>query len=348
MKTKIICTIGPATETHAMIEGLARAGMSIARVNCSHGSAERSREIIRTLKKVRDQKKLDFQIMLDTKGPDVRIGSFDGGYATIHSGAEFVLSAQSETMGSDKGVFVGLSDLAKKVKIGTEVLINDGKIRLTVREVRGGDVVTRVEVGGIVSNNKTIYIPGVDMGLPFLSDVDKADLRMGIEESVDMVAASFVSSAKDVAELKGYLTECCPKAPLPLLVAKIESSKGVKNLTEILRDVDGVMVARGDLGVEYPVEKIPTLQKWMVETANSAKKFVIVATEMMESMIKNVRPTRAEVGDIALAVWQRAGAVMLSAETAVGDYPLQAVEYMKRVVVEAEKSGISFTCVCKC
>ena len=340
MKTQIICTIGPATNTPEAISALVLAGMNIARVNCSHGTVEQSRSLVRMLKSA------GVTVMLDTKGPDVRIGSFDGGNTTLVEGQSFVLTSATVT-GCNNRVFAGTRDLGERVKIGDEVLLSDGKIRLRVAGFnmsRGTDVVTTVEVGGVLRDNKTIFVPGVDLGLPFLSDADKADIAMGVEEGVDIIAASFVTSTADVVALRTFMGKT--KHKTPSIIAKIETAEGVANLDTILDVVDGIMVARGDLGMEHAVEKIPALQKQMVDAATERGKTVIVATEMMESMITNSRPTRAEVADVALSVWQGASAVMLSAETAVGKHPIRAVEYMRRAVAEAEQSGIVVNCVC--
>ncbi|MCL2755481.1 MAG: pyruvate kinase [Firmicutes bacterium] len=332
--TKIICTIGPASNTPEMIEKMVHAGMSITRVNCSHGNEDSIRAQIKSLKQIRVDKKLDFEIMLDTKGPDVRIGTFKDGQIELCQGDQFILTT-TQCEGDNTRVFVNCETLPERVKPGQILLLNDGLIRATVTTVKGNDVVTKIEQGGVLSNRKTMFAPNCDLGLPFLSDADKADLRIGVEEGVDMIAASFVGSKKDVEQMQSFLVQCGKNIPI---VAKIESSDGIANIDEILANVMGMMVARGDLGVEYPLEQIPGLQKFLVEKTLAAGKFAVVATEMMESMINKPRPTRAEVTDVANAVWQGAHAVMLSAESAVGKFPLDTVQFMKRIATEAEKS----------
>ncbi|MCL2846201.1 MAG: pyruvate kinase [Firmicutes bacterium] len=333
MKTKIICTIGPASWSPERIEQLARTGMNVARVNCSHGTTEQNRDLIRRLKDVRTKKKLDFQIMLDTKGPDIRIGALKGGEVELVTGQELMLS-NYECVGNCACVSVPYpTNFAQSMKVGQEILVDDARLKLVVTDVKGTNVITRVVIGGKLGQRKSLYIPDVDFKMPFLSELDKADLKMGTEETVDMVAASFVSHAREVVEMREFIGKNTP------IISKIESSLSIKNLDEIIAISDGIMVARGDLGVAYPLEQIPTLQKHIIRKCNAAGRFVIVATEMLESMTYKPRPTRAEVGDVANAVWDGATAVMTSGETARGEWPIECVDIMRRVVIEAEGAG---------
>lgn len=332
MKTKIVCTIGPSTESEEMIEKLASAGMNIARINCSHNSPAKTRDAILRLKKVREAKGLDFEIMLDTKGPDVRIGTFENGKVELKAGGSFILTTD-ECIGNESKVFVNCPLLPQKVSPGQVILLNDGLIKVVVTAIKGNSIVTQVEQGGVLSSKKTMFAPGCNLGLPFISVADELDLLAGLDAGIDSVAASFVGSRKDLLDLKAFMRANGGEVPI---ISKIESSGGIENLAEILDECAGVMVARGDLGVEYPIEQIPVLQKKVINAANKAGKFVIVATEMMESMITKPRPTRAETTDVANAVWDGANAVMLSAESATGAFPVETVTYMKKIAQIAE------------
>jgi len=328
---KIVCTIGPATIDK--IEELVKAGMTHARVNCSHGGAEGNRGTFEILKKVRKEKNLDFVIMLDTKGPDVRIGKFKDGGVDLDVGQTFTITTD-DCIGTKDRVWVQCEPLPRVVKPGQVVLLSDGKIRAVVTAIKGNDVITKIELGGRLTDRKTLFAPNCDLGLPFMADYDKADLKLGKELGMEMVAASFVGSAKDIQEMKEFMRANGGEVPI---IAKIESSDGIKNLEEILDACDGIMVARGDLGVEFPLS-FPFMQRKMLASAKNKGKFSIVATEMMESMITTPRPTRAEVTDITLAIWQGADATMLSAETAVGKFPVEAVQYMKKIQLEAART----------
>jgi len=330
-KTKIVCSIGPASQSPEMLEKLYKVGMSVARINCSHGG-DQNRVNIETVRKLRKDKNFDIEIMADTNGPDVRIGTFKNVSVTLVRGSQFILTAK-ECVGEESRVYCGYDKLPSVVKKGQTVLLGDGGIRLSIAEIKGDDVVCIIEDGGILSDRKSLYVPGVDLGMPFMSERDKQDVKMCIDAGCDSVAASFVGSVKDVEEMRAFMKECGRVVPI---YAKIESSDGINNIDEIMQNVEGVMVARGDLGVEYPLEKIPALQKLIVDCARKYGKFCIVATEMMETMKDNIRPTRAEVTDIANAVWQGADAVMLSAESAVGKHPVLAVDFMRRICEEAQ------------
>ena len=334
-KTGIVCTIGPATDTEQGIRQLVENGMTIARCNCSHGTPEQTRTKINMLKKVRETLPSNkrFQIMLDTKGPDVRIGTFANEKVMLKDGQEFTLTT-TKVVGDETRVHVDFDKLPTKVKAGQLLLLNDGMIRMTVMNVTDTDVVCAVDMGGELKDRKTMFAPGCELDLVFLSDADKADLKVGVETGVDMVAASFVGNAGNVNEMRDYMKTI---GTPPAIMSKIESVQGIKNLEEIAAVSQSFMVARGDLGVEYPVEQVPAMQKLIISTANKHGKFVVCATEMMESMITKSRPTRAEVADVYQAVLDGADAVMTSAETAVGKYPFLTIDYMRKILEEAEK-----------
>ncbi|MCL2570379.1 MAG: pyruvate kinase [Firmicutes bacterium] len=333
-QTQIICTIGPASNKEDTIAQMARVGMNIARVNCSHGGAEGNRHVFEVLKKTREKHGLDFKIMLDTKGPDVRIGTFKEGGVDLKSGDIFTLTTD-ECEGTKNRVWINCPPLPKKVAVGQPILLSDGMIHVVVTEVKGNDVITKIEIGGRLTDRKTAFAPNCDLGLPFMADYDKHDLILGKKYGAELVAASFVGNGADLDEMNEFMRK--NKCEMPI-ISKIESSDGIKNLDEILQRTWGIMVARGDLGVEYPIEQIPTLQKLIVTKTREVGKFCVVATEMMESMVSRPRPTRAEVTDVANAVWQDASAVMLSAESATGNFPVETVTYMSKIVMEAEKS----------
>ncbi|KAI4454078.1 pyruvate kinase [Holotrichia oblita] len=334
MKTKIICTIGPACESEEMLGKLIAAGMSVARVNCSHSSVEANEATIERLKKVRKDLGVPLAIMLDTKGPDIRIGKFAEGSVMLAESAKFTFTTR-QCEGDINQVFVDCKKLPKALTKGQVFLLNDGFIKMTVRETTDTDIICNVDVGGRLSDRKSLYAPGAEIGMPFLSKADEDDLLMGIRADVDYIAASFVSSAKDVSDMKKFLVKNGGNIPV---IAKIESRGGVTDIDEILKVCDGIMTARGDLGVEYPIEQIPTVQKILTKKAVEAGKLIITATEMLESMIEKPRPTRAETTDIANAIYDGTSCIMLSGETAVGKYPVQAVNFMKRIAEEAEKN----------
>ena len=269
----------------------------------------------------------DIKIMLDTKGPDIRIRTFENGEVFLKAGDKFSLY-MDERIGNQSGVAISHKELPKYIKKGNEVLINNGLVVCDVIEVKPDEIVTKVRIGGKLSNKKSMFVPGVDVHLQFISAADKADLEFGVKQGVDMIAASFVNTVKDIEDMRKIVG----KIPI---IAKIESVLGFKNIDAIIKAADGIMVARGDLGVEFPIEKIPTLQKAIIKKCNAAGKFVITATEMMESMITSPRPTRAETTDVANAVYDGTDAVMLSAESAAGQYPIETVKYMKKIVNEA-------------
>ena len=334
-KTKIICTLGPAVNNVDLIRTLIRSGMDAARFNCSHGSHEEHLGRLNMLKSVRDTMGRPVAAILDTKGPEIRIKSFGCGRITLNAGDPFTLTTE-ETEGDQSRVSVTYTDLHKELTAGQEVLIDDGLVAVRVDEIAGREIRCTVENGGTISSNKSINIPGVHIHLPALTEKDIDDIRFGVENDFDFVAASFVRRASDVQEVRKVLHECGGDSVR--IIAKIENQEGVDNLDEILEAADGIMVARGDLGVEIPAAKVPIIQKKMIRKGLQAGKPVITATQMLDSMMRNPRPTRAEVSDVANAVLDGTSCVMLSGETAQGKYPIEALQAMCDIVTEAEHS----------
>ena len=323
-KTKIVCTIGPASSKPEVIARLIDAGMDVARLNFSHGTWEEHAEAIRTVKQLSGQKGRPVAIPQDLQGPKVRLGVFRGGSATIYPGDQFTLTTR-EVEGTEKIASVGYDRLATEVKAGDQILIDDGLIHLEVLRTDGVHVVCRVLQGGILTNHKGLNIPDVAISVPAVTEKDLTDLEFGIEQGVDYVALSFVRSSKDISRVKELLKR--RKIEIPI-IAKLERPKAVRNLDGILEVADGVMIARGDLGVEMPLEEVPLLQKQIIRKANLHGVIVITATQMLDSMIEHPRPTRAEVSDVANAIFDGTDAVMLSGETASGAYPIEAVRVM--------------------
>lgn len=334
-KTKIICTLGPAVDSAEAIAGLLRGGMNGARFNFSHGSHESHGKTLAMLRRAMEETGLSAATILDTRGPEIRIKSFKNGFAELEEGQRFCLFTD-ETEGDENGVSVTFSQLCSDLEPGMEILIDDGLISLRVEELQPGTAVCRVKNGGRISNNKSINIPGAVLSLPALTERDKADLRFAAENDFDFIAASFVRSAADLAEIRACLDEFGGRDIQ--IISKIENQQGVDNLDEIVRASDGLMVARGDLGVEIPAARVPFIQKKMIKKCREMGKMVIVATQMLDSMINNPRPTRAEVSDVANAVYDGTCCVMLSGETASGKYPIQALKTMAEIVAEAENS----------
>lgn len=328
---KIICTIGPATEDAEKIKGLADAGMNIARCNFSHGSHEEHGRKFARIREINEKFGKDIKIMLDTKGPDIRLRTFENGEINVKPGDIFSLYCdQDDRIGNQQGVAISHPDLYKYVKPGDTVLICNGLIISKVQEVKAEnkEIVLKIENSGKMANKKSMAVPGVDVHLQFLRPEDVADLKFGVEQKVDLIAASFVNKAEDIREMRTIVGD------MPI-IAKIESIQGVNNLDEILEEVDGIMVARGDLGVEYPLEKLPTVQKMIIKKCNEKNKFVVVATEMMLNMMQKPRPTRAETSDVANAVYDGTDAIMTSEETAMGDFPIETIQYMRKIANEA-------------
>ena len=333
-KTKIICTLGPASESEQMIRELMLAGMNVARLNFSHGTHEEQKGKIELVKKVREELKLPVALLLDTKGPEIRTRDVEGGRIELKKGQSFVLTTE-EILGNEGRVSITYPNLVKDVKPGDAILIDDGLIELEVSQITEKDIYCTVKNGGFVSNKKGINVPGVSLNMPFISEKDYEDIVFGIEEGFDFIAASFTRSADDILGIRRILEErSCHHIKI---IAKIENLQGVENIDEILRVSDGIMIARGDMGVEIPLEDVPVIQKKLILKSLEIGKPVITATQMLDSMMKNPRPTRAETSDVSNAIYQGTGAIMLSGETASGQYPVEAVKTMDRIAVRTEE-----------
>ncbi|MGN1014080.1 MAG: pyruvate kinase [Butyricicoccus sp.] len=335
-RTKIVCTVGPATDADGVLERMAQEGMNVARLNFSHGSQEEHLLRIRQIRRVRESTGLPIGLLMDTRGPEIRIHTLEGGEAELHAGQLFTLYAE-ERVGDAHGASVTYSRLAQELKVGTRVLVDDGKISMVVECLRGADIVCRVENGAVLKNRKSINIPGSHLRLPYISEQDRADILFGCANDVDFLAASFVRCAEDVRQLKQLLREADALGKVQI-IAKIENSEGYENLDGILEEADGVMVARGDMGVEIAFDLLPHIQKTIIKKAIQKGKIVITATQMLDSMTENPRPTRAEVSDVANAVYDGTTAVMLSGETSVGRYPVETVRAMAAIVCHAEEN----------
>ncbi len=332
-KTKIVCTIGPASESIEILTELVKAGMNVARLNFSHGSHEEHLIRINNIKSVRERMGVPLAIMLDTKGPEVRLGTFKNGKEELENGQRFTLTTEN-VIGDINKVSITYKELPQEVKKGTKILIADGLIELKVIDMSDIDVVCEVVNGGTIGDRKNVNIPGATSKLPAITEKDVADLLFGIENDVDFIAASFIRKAADVLEIRRILES--KKAMNIKIISKIENQEGVDNSDEILRVSDGLMVARGDLGVEIPTEEIPFVQKDLIRKANKSGKPVITATQMLDSMIRNPRPTRAEVTDVANAILDGTDAIMLSGETAAGKFPVDSVKTMATIAKRTE------------
>lgn len=333
-RTKIVCTIGPACEDEGILVQMIEAGMDVARFNFSHGTREehgKRMDLVRKASKVAGKR---IGIMLDTRGPEVRLGTFEGGRAKLTAGSPFVLTTEG-VVGNAHVAHVSLETFPQVVSIGSTILLDDGNIQLRVTEIGRDFVKTEVLNDGIISDRKKVAVPGAKLDMPILDEVDLEDIRFGARHGIDFVAASFVRSAEDVLAVRRALDDIGCKARI---IAKIESVQGMEALDEILTAADGLMVARGDLGVEYPPEDIPILQKRMIAAANKLGKPVVTATQMLESMVEHPRPTRAEASDVANAIFDGTDAVMLSAETAWGKYPVEAVRFMAKIAQRADQA----------
>ncbi|MEY8339349.1 pyruvate kinase [Lachnospiraceae bacterium 62-35] len=332
-KTKIICTMGPNTKDREVLKALALNGMDIARFNFSHGDYEEHKERLELLESIRQELDLPIASLLDTKGPEIRTGLLkDDNKILLKEGQTFTLSTIERTSGED-GAYINYDRLHEDVVPGNKILIDDGLIELEVTEVKGTDIVCTIINGGELGARKGVNVPNVKIKLPALTDKDKQDILFGIEAGFDFIAASFVRTADAIYEIRKILEEHGANMGI---IAKIENAEGIDNLDEIIEASDGIMVARGDMGVEIPAEKVPYIQKMIIEKCNKACKSVITATQMLDSMIRNPRPTRAEVTDVANAVYDGTDVVMLSGETAMGKYPIEAVKMMSHIVEEAE------------
>ena len=333
-KTKIICTIGPSSEDPAVFKAMCLAGLNVARLNFSHGTHEEHQKKIDMIKSVREELGLPIPIMLDTKGPEYRIRTFRNGKITLQDGDDFTFTTR-EIEGDEHIVSVSYKGLADDLEPGDRILVNNGLVIFEVQQIDGSEIHCRVLVGGTLSDRKSMSFPGKVLRQKFLSEQDKSDLLFGIQNGVDFVAASFVSSKQDMLDLKNFLHE--HGGDDIDVIAKIENQSGVDNIDEICSACEGVMVARGDLGVEVPFTELPAIQKYLITKCRMLGKRVITATEMLESMISNPRPTRAEISDVANAVYDGTSAIMLSGESAAGKYPVEAVRTMGEIAEETER-----------
>ena len=337
-KTKIICTIGPASEREETLKKMMLAGMNVARINFSHGTHPEHKEKMDRIKKVRQKLDLPIAIMLDTKGPEYRIKTFADHKVTLADGQEFTLRVD-DVEGNERQVSVNYADLNKDLKPGDRVLINNGLIAMDVKEIEGPQIRCQVTVGGELSDRKSMSFPGKVLNLIYLSEQDKADLLFGIENEVDYVACSFVSRKQDLLDVREFLN--AHGGEKISLIAKIENQSGIDNIEEICTACEGIMIGRGDMGVEIPYEELPAVQKHLIDKCRIIGKRVITATEMLESMIHNARPTRAEISDVANAVYDGTSAIMLSGETAAGKYPVESVAVMAKIA-EATETNIDY------
>lgn len=333
-KTKIICTIGPASENKEVLTKLCQAGMNVARLNFSHGTHEEQQKKINLIREIREELDLPIAIMLDTKGPEYRIKTFEDGKITLKDGDMFAFTTD-DIVGNQQRVSVNYDHLIEDLSVGDRILVNNGLVICEVVELKGKDAICKVLAGGVLSNRKSMNFPNKVMNHKFLSEADKRDLLFGIKNDVDFVAASFVSSKQDVLDLRNFLNENGGKEID--IIAKIENRAGVDNIEEICEIADGIMIARGDLGVEIPFTELPSIQKYLIDKCRLLGTRVITATEMLESMIQNPRPTRAELSDVANAVYDGTSAIMLSGETASGKYPVEAVKYMAEIARYTEE-----------
>lgn len=333
-KTKIICTLGPATDNEEVLRELMLSGMDVARINMSHQTHDEQRVRIATIKRLREELNRPVALLIDTKGPEIRLGKIKNKKAELTQGQFFTLTTV-ECEGDSQRASITCAELPSDVYVGCHILIDDGLIDLVVEEIHGTDIVCRVLNGGVISSSKGINVPGVCLSMPFMSERDRADIAFACEMEADFIAASFTRRADDVLQMRQELEK--NNNHTIRIIAKIENGEGVENLDEILRVSDGIMVARGDMGVEIPLEDIPSIQKTMIRKAYNAGLQVITATQMLDSMMKNPRPTRAETTDVANAIYDGTSAIMLSGETAAGAYPVDALKTMARIAVRAEE-----------
>lgn len=333
-KTKIICTIGPATDNEESLRELMLAGMDVARINFSHGSHEAAAETVARIKKVREELDLPVAILLDTKGPEIRIKEFKDGSVKLEAGQKFTLCTD-DVEGDETQVSISYKDLTKDVDSGSRILIDDGLIELEVISIKSGRIMCEVKNGGVISNRKGVNVPNVSLSMPYISEKDRSDILFGIEQDFDFIAASFCRNASDVLQVKQLLEK--NNAAHIGIIAKIENAEGVENIDEIIEASYGIMIARGDMGVEIDMQDLPVIQKKLIKKTYRAGKVVITATQMLDSMIRNPRPTRAETTDVANAIYDGTSAIMLSGETAVGKYPIEAVKTMAQIAERTER-----------
>lgn len=334
-KTKIICTLGPAVENEDMLKQLIQKGMDVARLNFSHGDHEEHKARVDRIKKVREELDIAIPLLLDTKGPEIRLGKFKEKEAKLKSGDKFAL-VNDDVLGDKKQVSISYKDLYKDVKKGCSILINDGLVELVAEKIEDKKIHCRVINGGIIGDNEGVNVPSMELQLPPLTKKDIADIKFAIENEFDFIAASFIRKASNIIEIKKLLEE--NNGQDIKVIAKIENREAIENADEIIQVSDGIMVARGDLGVEIPVEEVPIVQKMLIEKCYKNGKPVITATQMLDSMIRNPRPTRAETSDIANAIYDGTSVIMLSGETAIGKYPIETLEMMAKIARKAEMS----------
>jgi len=333
--TKIVCTLGPASSEEAVLRELIRAGMDVARLNFSHGSHEYHRSLVDTVRRAAKLENKEIAILLDLQGPKLRVGSMEGGSVHLEAGSQLTISSDPETESSSERIFVNYPTLARDIAVGGEILLDDGNLELEVTGFDGADVLTKVRVGGPLGSRKGVNLPHIQTTTPALTEKDLADLAFGLENDVDIIALSFVRRASDVEQLLERIETFDSK---PMIIAKVEKPEAVECIDDIISMADGVMVARGDLGIEMRLSRVPGTQKMIISKCLEAAKPVITATQMLESMIENPRPTRAEASDVANAVLDGSDAVMLSGETAIGKYPVRTVEVMSDIIREAERT----------
>lgn len=334
-KTKIVCTIGPASSNERILEQMMLNGMNVARVNFSHDSHEEHQVKFDLIKKVREKLNLPVAIMLDTKGPEYRIGIFHNGKETLNDGDTFTFTTE-DIIGDNTRVSVSYKNLHNELMIGDTILVNNGLLIFKVKEITGKDIICDIEAGGVISDRKSMSFPGLVLKQVYLSEQDKKDILFGIQNEVDYIACSFVSVRQDLIDLKEFLK--ANGGEKISLIAKIENRSGIDNIEEICKECDGIMIGRGDMGVEIPFEELPAIQKELITKCRLIGKRVITATEMLESMINNPRPTRAEISDVANAVYDGTSAIMLSGESAAGKYPVLAVKTMAKIAETTEMS----------
>ena len=335
-KTKIVCTLGPSTDKIETLIEMIKEGMNVARFNFSHGSHEEHKKRIDLVREASEIVKKPVALLLDTKGPEIRLGSFENGKATLEEGQKFIITSK-DVLGNSEMASMNHSNLPKEVSKGQQILLNDGIIKLIIEDIDGDNIITKVQNSGQVSDRKRVAAPGSSLSLPPLSEQDIKDIKFGIKENFDFIAASFVQRASDIIEIRKILEEANFQMDI---IAKIENGAGVENIDEILKVADGLMVARGDLGVEIPTEDVPLVQKMLITKCNKMAKPVITATQMLESMIVNPRPTRAEASDVANAILDGTDAIMLSGETAAGNYPVEAVKMMTTIAKRTGNSSL--------
>ncbi len=334
-KTKIVCTLGPATDREEILKNLMLEGMNVARINFSHGNYQDQEERINMFKKVRDELKMPVPLLLDTQGPEIRIGKFENNEVILENGQEFILTNNDE-LGDKTKVSITYKTLYNEIDVGRTILVNDGTIELKVKEIRDKDIVCEVLQGGKLTNRKSINIPDFIVNLPGITEKDIEDIKYGIKAGFDYIAASFVRKPQDVLEIREVLKQ--NGGEHIKIISKIENREGIDNFDKILDVSDGIMVARGDLGVEIPMEEVPLFQKQFIKKTYKQGKPVITATQMLESMINNPRPTRAEVSDVANAIYDGSSSIMLSGETASGNFPIECVKTMNKIAIKIESS----------